>query len=307
MKKLILTLLIASAFLLACTKGGEQKTSSSPVVATVGSSTITQEDVNREVKGLPQQIRGMFAGQEGIERFVEELVKKELLFQEGKKKGLDSDVAYLKRVEDFKKITLVRTLLEKEIEEKAKVNDKDVKDYYETHKNEFVANNQIKASHILVKTEEEANKIAEELKKGGNFSKLAKEKSLDSGSAKNGGDLGTFSRGQMVPEFEAVAFNLKKGEISNPVKTQYGYHIIKVTDRKEGTALPFEKVKDMLTQKVTSEKQKEVFDSYVKNLRASYKVEINKVAVAKMAAEVAPAVKDVKPAPDAEQKPEVKK
>lgn len=307
MKKLILTLLISSAFLLACTKGGEQKTSSSPVLAKVGSSSITQEDVNREVKGLPQQIRGMFAGQEGIEKFVEELVKKELLFQEAKKKGMDNDAEYLKRVEDFKKITLIRTLLEKEIEEKAKVNDKDVKDYYEAHKNEFAANNQIKASHILVKTEEEAKKIAEELKKGGNFAKLAKERSLDKGSAKNGGDLGSFSRGQMVPEFEAAAFSLKKGEISSPVKTQYGYHIIKVTDRKEGSALPFEKVKDMLTQKVTSEKQKEVFDSYVKELRASYKVEINKDAVAKMAAEGAPDVKGAKPGPDAGQKPEGKK
>lgn len=306
MKKLILTLLISAAFLLACTKGGEQK-SASPVVAKVGSSTITQEDVAREVKGLPQQIRGMFAGKEGTEKFVEELVKKELLFLEAKKKGMDNDAEYLKRVEEFKKITLIRTLLEKEIEEKAKVTDKDVKDYYETHKSEFVANNQIKASHILVKTEEEAANIAGELKKGGNFAKIAKEKSLDKGSAKNGGDLGSFSRGQMVPEFEAAAFSLKAGEVSKPVKTQYGYHIIKVTDRKEGSAMSFEKVKDMLTQKVTAEKQKEVFDSYLKNLRASNKVEINKEAVAKVASESAPEVQGVKPDQGTIPNPEGKK
>ena len=91
--------------------------------------------------------------------------------------------------------------------------------------------NKVKARHILVKTESEGKKILEELKKGANFAKLAQEKS-ECPSKKKGGDLGWFGRGKMVPEFEKAAFSLKKGEISNIVKTQLGYHIIKVDDTK---------------------------------------------------------------------------
>jgi peptidyl-prolyl cis-trans isomerase C len=277
---------VSSFFFCACSKQKQEaqgpSPSSSAAIAKVGSVSITQEDITRELKALPEQIQKMFEGPGGMEKFVDEMVKKEMLYQEAKKKGLESSPEYKKKVADFQKLTLISVLLEKEIEDKAKVSDKEVKDYYETHKSEFAANTQVRASHILVKTEDEANKIYDELKHGADFAKLAREKSLDTGSAKNGGDLGFFSRNQMVPEFEKVAFTLKKGEISKPVKTQYGYHIIKVTDRKEGAALEFDKIKDLLAQKLTSQKQKELFDSYVNTLKNSYKPEINKELVGKM-------------------------
>lgn len=272
-------LLMALFFVFSCAKKEGQK---GPYLAKVNNVTITQEDVSREMNGLPDAVQKMFAGQEGMEKFIDELVKKEILYHEAKKKALDKSPEYLKKVEDFKKLTLVGYLLEKEIEEKAKVSDKDVKDYYEKHKGDFTVNNQIRASHILVKTEEEAKKILDKLKKGGDFAKIAKSASIDPGSAKNGGDLGFFARGQMLPEFENVAFNLKVGEISEPVKTQYGYHIIKVTDRKQGKVIEFEKIKDVLAQRMTAEKQKDVFDSYISGLKKSYKVELNKEAIAKL-------------------------
>lgn len=283
MKRLICSIIVVltSFILFSCTKQGEKK-SGSVQVARVGSVAITQDDVDREMKALPEQIRQMFSGPEGTGRFVDELVKKEILYQEAKKKGTENNPEYKKKVEDFKKITLIGALLEKEIEEKAKVSEKAVKDYYDAHKNEFVANNSVRASHILVKSEEDAKKILEQIKKGGNFAKIAKEKSLDPGSAKNGGDLGSFSRGQMVPEFENAAFNLKVGEVSSPVKTQFGYHIIKVTEKKAGQVVEFEKIKGLLTQRLTAQKQKEVFDSYIDGLRKSYKVEINKEAISKI-------------------------
>lgn len=281
MKRTILLItIVASIFVISCSKGGVQNSS---VVAKVGPTNITQEDAGRELKALPDQIQKMFQGQEGTERFVDELVKKEVLYQEAKKKGLENNPEFQKKVEDFKKLTLISTLLEKEIEEKSKVTDKEVQDYYEAHKKDFAANNQVRASHILVKTEEDAKKLLDQIKKGADFAKLAKANSIDTGSAKNGGDLGFFSRGQMVPEFERAAFGLKKGELSNPVKTQYGYHIIKVTGVKEGSVVEFDKIKQLLTQRLTSAKQKDLFDSYVNDLKKSYKVEINKEAIAKMA------------------------
>ena len=192
MKKFqFLAILVSLALLFSCAKKGEQK--SSAYIAKVGSVTITQEDVNREIKGLPEQIQKMFEGPEGAGRFVDELVKKEILYQEAKKKGFEKDPEFQKKLEDFKKLTLISILLEKEIEAKAKVTDKDVKDYYDSHKAEMTTNNQIRASHILVKSEDEAKKILEQVKKGADFAKIAKEKSIDSGSATNGGDLGFFS------------------------------------------------------------------------------------------------------------------
>jgi peptidyl-prolyl cis-trans isomerase C len=155
-----------------------------------------------------------------------------------------------------------------------------VKDYYEKNKDDFVVAREIKASHILVKTEEEARKVLERLKKGERFDAVAKAVSIDTASAKNGGDLGFFKKGQMVPEFEQAAAMLKVGETTSaPVKTSFGFHIIKVTDKKTGDPVEFEKVRDMISQKLSGEKQKEAFEKYISDLRKSYKVEINKEAL----------------------------
>ena len=275
MRKVIIFMLTISLLFafVACAKKEEQK---GPYLAKVGNTKITQADLEREIKNLPEFAQKLFEGSGGKEKFLDELIKKELLYQEALKKGIDKDAEYQRKVEEFKKLTLIGQLLEKEIETKAKVTDQDVKDYYEKHKEELASVSQIRASHILVKTEEEAKKILERLKKGEDFAKIAKKSSIDPGSAKNSGDLGFFSSGQMVPEFEAAAARLKTGEISEPVKTKFGYHIIKVTDKKMGKPVEFEKVKNVIFQRLSAEKQKEFFDSYIEDLKKSYKVEINK-------------------------------
>jgi peptidyl-prolyl cis-trans isomerase C len=278
--KRVLVLLFTISLVFACAKKEEKK---GVYLAKIGDTVITQADFEREMKGLPEFVQKMFEGSSGKEKFLDELVKRELLYKEALKKGLDKDSEYLKKLEDFRKITLVGLLLQKEIETKVKVSDQDVKAYYEKNKEKFAPVAQIRASHILVKTEEEAKKILERLKKGEDFTQLAKKYSIDTVSAKNGGDLGFFSRGQMAPEFEAAASKLKPGEISDPIKTQFGYHIIKVTDKKMGQVVEFEKVKNLISQNLVAEKQKEAFDSYVEGLKKSYKVEINKEALSKLA------------------------
>jgi peptidyl-prolyl cis-trans isomerase C len=164
---------------------------------------------------------------------------------------------------------------------KAKVSDQEAKEYYEKHKEDFVTTSQIKASHILVKTEDEANKILARLKKGEKFEEIARKESIDKGSAKNGGDLGYFARGQMVPEFEKAASELKPGETSKPVKSNFGFHIIKVTDKKAGPVIEYDRIKDLISQKLSGERQKESFDKYVAELKKTYTVEIMKDALAK--------------------------
>jgi peptidyl-prolyl cis-trans isomerase C len=282
MKKLAIGLILTVALISCSKKGAEQK---GPFLAKVGSTTITQADYDREFQALPDYARQLFADEQGKEKFLNEIINKEILYQEALKKGLDKTPDYQKKLEEFKKLTLVSGLFEKDIMSKAKVSDQEVKEYYEKNKQDFTPTTQIKASHILVKTEDEAKKVLESLKKGQKFGDIAKAVSIDSGSAKNGGDLGFFSKGQMVPEFEKAAASLNVGEISVPVKTQFGYHIIKVTDKKKGAVIEFDKIKDMISQRLSGEKQKEAFDQYLAELKKAYKVEINKDAFSKPAAE----------------------
>jgi peptidyl-prolyl cis-trans isomerase C len=248
----------------------------------VGNATITEADLDREMKNLPEFAQAMFAGSSGKERFLDELIKKEILYQEALKKGIDKDPQYKAKVEDFKKITLVGLLLERVIEEKSKVTPEDVKEYYEKNKDEVSPATQIRVSQIIVKTSDEANSIYEKLKKGEDFAKIAKQSSIDPGSAKSGGDLGYLGKGQMKPEIESVAVKLKVGQISPPVKISGGYLLVKVTDKKLGKPLEFDKVKNLIAQRLAAEKQKVAFDSYLDELRKTYKVEMNKEAISQL-------------------------
>ena len=288
--------------LVSCSKKeAEQK---GTYLAKIDNTSITQADFDREYRSLPDYAQQMFTDAAGKEKFLNEIINKELLYKEALKKGYDKGDAFTRKLEEFKKLSLVSELFEKEIMAKAKVSDQDIKDYYEKNKGDFVIAKEIRASHILVKTEEEAQKVLARLKQGDKFEAVAKEVSVDTASAKNGGDLGFFKKGQMVPEFERAAAMLKVGETSSaPVKTQFGFHIIKVTDKKVGEAVEFDKVRDMIAQKLSGERQKEAFDKYIADLRNTHKVEINKEALSK--ADQAPA-KTEKPQ-EAPAKPEEKK
>ena len=278
MKKIAIGLVLTLALISCSKKGAEQK---GPFLAKVGSTTITQADYDREFQSLPEYAQQLFTDEQGREKFLNEIVNKEMLHQEALKKGLDKTPDFQKKVEEFKKITLVTELFEKDVMAKAKVSDQEVKAYYDEHKEEFAPTTQIKASHILVKTEDEAKRVMERLKKGEKFADIAKAVSIDKGSAINGGDLGYFSKGQMVPEFEKAASSMNIGDVSSvPVRTEFGYHIIKVTDKKKGPVIEFEKIKDMISQKLSGGKQKEAFEQYIAELKKNYKVEINKDALA---------------------------
>jgi peptidyl-prolyl cis-trans isomerase C len=291
MKKIAVCLILTVALISCSKKGAEEK---GAFIAKVGNFTITQADYEREFQSLPDYAQQLFVDEQGKEKFLNEIINKEMLYQEALKKGLDKTDDFQKKLNEFRKLTLVTELFEKEIMAKAKVSDQEVKDYYDKHREELIPTTQIKASHILVKTENEAKSVLARLKKGEKFGDIAKAVSIDSGSAKNGGDLGYFSKGQMVPEFEKAAASMKVGDISVPVKTQFGYHIIKVTDKKKGAVIEFEKIRDMISQRLSGEKQKEAFEQYVNELKKNYKVEINKDALTKLS--TGPEKKETAPA-----------
>jgi len=153
-------------------------------------------------------------------------------------------------------------------EGKAATTDENMKKVYEDAAKQISGEQEVHARHILVETEDQAKKIEDELKKGADFAELAKKESKDPG-ASDGGDLGFFTKDQMVPEFSAVAFTLEPGKISDPVKTQFGWHIIKVEEKRTRKAPDFEQVKPQIETYVVRKAQAD----YVAKLRAAAKVE----------------------------------
>jgi peptidyl-prolyl cis-trans isomerase C len=181
------------------------------------------------------------------------------------KKVQDSD--------DFKKrmaFTRSRLLMDSLLasEGKAATTDQAMKKVYEDASKQISGEQEVHARHILVETEDEAKQVAEELKKGADFAELAKKKSKDPG-ASDGGDLGFFTKDQMVPEFSAVAFSLEPGKISDPVKTQFGWHIIKVEEKRNRKAPEFDQVKTQIESYVTRKAQAD----YVAKLHQGAKIE----------------------------------
>jgi len=251
-------------------------------VIKIDNQRISEKDLKKEFEALPDMARSFFAGPDGAEKFADELVKKEVLYIEATKRGYDKKEDFQKKLEEFKKITLINQLLEEEMKKITQPTDQELKEYYEKHKGEFMVNNQIRLSQIVVKDQEKAKEVFERLQKGEDFAKVAKELSLDKNSAKSGGDLGYFKKGELNKELDNIAFRLKKDEVSHPIPLKDGIHFIKVTDAK-GTVQDFDKVKHFLVQKVFSEKQRTAFEKILEDTKKKYKIELNKDALKKVA------------------------
>ncbi|HKS17647.1 MAG TPA: peptidylprolyl isomerase [Bradyrhizobium sp.] len=204
----------------------------------------------------------------------------------------------IENTDDFKKrLTFVRSRLLMDsllaTEGKAATNDDAMKKVYEEASKQITGEQEVHARHILVETEDEAKAVKAELDKGADFAELAKKKSKDPG-ASDGGDLGFFTKEQMVPEFSTVAFTLEPGKISDPVKSQFGWHIIKVEEKRSRQAPAFDQVKGQIETYVMRKAQAD----YVTKLREAAKVE-------RMDKPAEPAAKpDAKPDAKTEAKPE---
>ena len=276
--KILLVAFFAVFLLTSCAKEGKQKEG---YVAKIDSKVISKEDVKAQMKMLPEIAIQHFQGPEGLTKFVDELVKKEMLYLEAQKRGMDKDKEYQKKVEEFKKITLINDLLDKEIEHSPKVTDEDIKGYYEKNKEDFLINKQIRISHIFIKTEDELNQVKQRIDKGEDFAKIASEVSVDKASSKVGGDIGFIKKGELAPELENVVFTMRKGQVSAPLKVKDGFRIIKVTDIK-GNLVELDKVKGLINQRLIAEKQRESFEKFMEKIKKNYKIDINKDEIAKM-------------------------
>ncbi len=273
-----ITAALCTAALFGC-QGGSQTSGSKPekkegqVLAEVNGGTVTTVDFNRELKNLPEYLKAMADTPQGRKEMLDTMVIRELILQQAAKDGLDKGPDIEEKMQDLKKRLIVEAYLKKKVEADAQVSDADLKKFYEQNKDKFKTGDQMKASHILVKTEKEAKDILAQIKAGGNFEELAKKNSIDSSAAK-GGDLGWFGKGSMVPAFEKAALGLKEGQVSEVVKSDFGYHIIKLTGKRQAGVRPFEEVKDQIKAAIMPSKQQEIFQKIKEDLKKNAKVTI---------------------------------
>jgi len=269
-----LVFLIIFSILFACSKSDE-------VVVKAGSSKLTKKELQEDLKGLPPQTKAFLASPEGVNRLKDELIKREVLYEEAKKKDLAKSEEFKRRVEEFKKITLINMLLEQELKNLPQVTEKDAKEYYEKNKDQFIKPTEVRLSQIVVTNEDEAKKVHERIDKGEDFGKIAKELSRDEKTKAQGGDIGFFKKGQLNSQIENVAFSLRKGQVSMPLNLKGQLYIFKVTDVK-GTPVDFEQIKIQLIEQLKAKKQQDWFNSYIEELKKKHKVEVNEKALQEM-------------------------
>jgi peptidyl-prolyl cis-trans isomerase C len=239
-----------------------------PVVATVNGAEIHQSEVSAFRAILPAKIQGMDEAQVTT-RLIERLTQVKALAQEAEKSGITKDAAYKKlqaqKLEEFAADSYIKSVIDK------KVTDKAIRDLYDTTVAGGKSAEEFRARHILVDSEDEAKDLIKQIKGGKDFAVIAKEKSKDTGSAANGGDLGWFTPDVMVPEFSKAAVALKNGEISAPVKSQFGWHIIQTQERRKQAPPKFEDVKENLSQQLKQQINQETVERVTKAAKIELK------------------------------------
>jgi peptidyl-prolyl cis-trans isomerase C len=251
-----------------------------PIIVAAGDVTIRKSEFENAVKTLPAEYQ-QFAQGPGKKQFAEDYLRMKMLAAQGFKENLQNDPEVTQQLNLMRENLVANAELQK-IEKGIAISDADLQKSYDANKKDY---EQVKASHILIAfkgspaaqpgkkelTEDEAKAKAEDIKKkiaaGAKFADLAKTESDDKGSGTRGGELGAFGRGQMVEEFEKAAFAAKPGEVIGPIRTQYGYHIIKIESH---DTTPFAQVKDTLEKNERQRRLKETLDTMKKNANPTF-------------------------------------
>jgi len=248
------------------TATGEDDRTLQTVVATVDGEDITEADLAFAAEDLAEDMQNVPAGQRrsfllGV------LIDMKILANAAEAEGLDDSDIFQQRLDYLADRALRRAYFSSNIA--AEIDEEALRAEYDRIAEDMGGEQQIRARHILVETEEEANSVISEIEGGRAFEEVAQEMSTGP-SAAQGGDLGFFGRGQMVGPFEEVAFELEDGEISEPVQTQFGWHVIKLEERRDATPPPFEQIAQQLQQQLLVE----AFETAIDDLKSDAEVEI---------------------------------
>lgn len=269
-KILLFTLILALFGVSGCMLWGGNK--ENPTIARFDGQTITKKEVDKKFETLPNELKRVVTKRK--KEFVEDLVNERFLLKEAERKNVANQPEVQDLLKTAREKILVARLLELEVDKKIALGPDDAANYYEDHKEQFMTPLMLRASQILVQSEEKAKEIKAQLDQGGDFEELARKNSLDYTAAR-GGDIGFFQKSQLIPEFEDKAFSMKKGETSDVFKTQFGYHIIKLTDRAEPSLRDFKAMKPLIERQLLNEKRSDRFKEYIGKIKGNAKIEID--------------------------------
>jgi len=282
-KKALYVLMAAlMAFVVSCNNDASApagKTASgvkddSPVLAVVNGEGITLNDFKREAAKLSPSTVQLLADAGNRDLLLDRLITRRLLVQAGNEEGLDRDpkvVAHVNRIRDDKVMSLY---VKEQVFDKADVGEAEVRDYFEKHMDSLGS---VRLSHILVGSEDDADQVLVKYKNGESFNSLARKMSIDKSTASKGGDLGfvTWAKLSDSPQLRDEAFSLEPGSISSVVITPYGYHVLKVTDKKPATDADYEDIKAPLKDYLLQTKEKDLYDARVNALKAAAEIKRN--------------------------------
>jgi len=244
------------------------------ILASFGGQTITLGEFNQLWEEVPEEYKLQLDKSMALDQMISE----KLLIQKAIDMGLEEDKDVLEQIMKITEQILVQALIEREILDKVQVNDEEVLEYYEQNKDSFTVKEQVHLYNILLETEEEAQNVLGQLKAGEGFSEIAIAKSTGP-SAAQGGDLGYLTKGTTIPEIEEVVFTLEVEELSEVIKTDFGFHILKISDKKPETVKTLEEVKEEIIETLLPTKQQGAFENLLEELKGKSEIEINEEAL----------------------------
>jgi len=243
------------------------------VLAKVNGKEISQFDVEQFMRSLGQERAAQFNNEEGKKRLLDELINQNLYLADAVESKIEETAEFQTEMARMKEVILTQVNINTTMKGIGIVED-EIKQHFDDNRSKYDLPASTNTSHILVDNEELVNEIhGKVISNEIEFVDAAKEHSKCPSSQK-GGELGMFPRGQMVPEYEAVAFDMKVGEISKPVKTQFGYHIIKLNAKEEAMQAKFEDVKDQVANELRSKKENDAYFTKLQELKSKFNIEM---------------------------------
>jgi len=268
-----------AVFLLSGCWPSKEKGGGDKELVRINDVSLSLEEFRQISEGQSLEGKMRLLDEKGLRDFLENyVVTRELLYQEAKKKGFETNPEIKMKLENFKRMTLIDALLEESLKGKMGVSEGEILQYYKENQERFEEPVEIKIRHVFVTSEPALKEVFGRLSRKEDFGKLASVYNMDR-SKEDGGSLGWIKRGQLAPsfaQFEEAAFSLKnKGEISEVVQTAMGYHLIQLEDKRGAVVRPYEKVKERIRSFLQTKKRQDAYLLYVKELKSKAKITIN--------------------------------